>query len=426
MRRSLRVKVALFFSGLTIVLLIAQALGVKALAEAQEERLISALIRDDLANLLRSYRSDPALLPPFDARLEGYVSSADRPPLALPASVRQLADGTHEIILDGREIHVAVVPFGPSRVYRVYDFSVYEERFRQVINALMAGTGVFALFTIWCAFWLSGLLVRQVAGLAQQVKALRLGGSVSINPGKYDEAEVAELVDAFNDYHRRMAEMVEREKDFTGNVSHELRTPLTAIKTSCELLEQDESIGTRSRARVRQIERAADSMKDLVNALLLLAREESPADVGAVRLAGAIEDALDPAAATLKANDVRTRIDVDPALHVDANRSVLVLVLSNVVDNAVRYTNRGEIRFVFADGWLHIEDTGRGIEPDALPHVFDRFYRAGPAGAAAQGFGIGLSIVKKICDGHGWSIRIDSEPGKGTCVSIRLPTTKRA
>lgn len=425
MRRSLRVKVALFFSALTIVLLVAQALGVKTLAEAQEERLITALIHDDLVNVMQSYRSDPALLPPFDVRLNGYVSAADHPQYALPASVRNLPDGTHEIILDEREIHVAIAPFGATRLYRVYNFSAYEQRFRQVINALMAGTGVFALLTIWCAFWLSGLLVRQVAGLAQQVKTLRLGGAASINPGKYDEAEVVELVNAFNDYHRRMAYMVEREKEFTGNVSHELRTPLTAIKTSCELLEHDESIGAKSRTRLLQIERAADNMNDLVNALLLLAREGSPAEVGPVRLVAAIEDALDPVAATLKAKDIQTRIDLNRSLHVEANRSALALVMSNLVDNAARYTDSGHVSFAYVDGWLQIRDTGRGIAPDALPHVFDRFFRAGETDAAAQGFGIGLSIVRKICDRYGWSIQIDSEPGKGTCVSLRLPPSNR-
>ena len=85
MRRSLRFKVALVFSALTIVLLIAQALGVRLFAEAQEERLIAALIRDDVASVLHDYHARPALLPPFDARMHGYVSATDKPPVALPA-----------------------------------------------------------------------------------------------------------------------------------------------------------------------------------------------------------------------------------------------------------------------------------------------------------------------------------------------------
>lgn len=424
-RHSLRFKVALVFSALTIVLLVAQALGVKALAEAQEERLITALIADDMSSLLQSWRSDPTLVPPIDPRLGGHVSTGGRVSVLLPTSVRNLRDGTHEIIVDGREIHVAVDPFGDARVYRIYDFSAYEVRFKQVIDALMIGTGVFALLAFWLAFALSGLLVRQVAGLSRQVKALRLGASTSLDAGRYDEEEVVALVEAFNDYHTRMAQMMEREKEFTGNVSHELRTPLTAIKTSCELLDHDASISAKSRTRLRQIDRAADNMIDLVNALLLLAREASPADVGPVRLVSAIEDALDPVADTLHTKGIQTRIDVKRGLHIEANRSVLALVLSNLVDNAVRYTDSGQVSFTYADGWLRIEDTGRGIPPDALPHVFERFYQAGAAQPGAQGFGIGLSIVRKICDRYGWSIQLDSEPGKGTCVSLRLAPANR-
>jgi signal transduction histidine kinase len=420
-RYSLRFKVALVFSALTILLLLAQALGVKALAEVQEEKLIAALIADDMRNLLQTYRTNPTLMPPFDPQLGGHLSEEGRVRVALPAWVKDLRDGTHEIIVNDREIHIAVAAFGDTRVYRVYDFSAYERRFKQVIGALMIGTGVFALLTIWLAYGLSGLLVRQVAGFARQVKALRLGESTTLNPGKYDEVEVVELVDAFNDYHHRMAQMMEREKEFTSNVSHELRTPLTAIKTSCELLDQDAALGSKSKARLRQIDRAADNMIELVNALLLLAREESLADIGPVRLVSAIADALEPFAAVLTAKGIETVVDVDRILRVEVNRSALAIVLSNLIDNAVRHTDHGSVRFTYEDGRLQVEDTGGGIPQHALPHVFERFYQAGPTQASGRTFGIGLSIVKKICDRYQWSINLDSEPGKGTRVSLRLP-----
>jgi signal transduction histidine kinase len=420
-RSSLRLKVALVFSALTVLLLVGQALGVKALAEAQEEKLIAALIEDDMANLLQSYRMDPKLVPPIDPQLGAHVSTAGTAPVALPASVKDLRDGTHEIIVGDEEIHVAVAAFGDAKVFRVYNFSRYEQRFKKVIDALMAGTGVFALLTIWLAFGLAGLLVRQVAGFASQVKALKLGTVTALNPGKYDEAEVVELVEVFNDYHRQMARMIEREKEFTSNVSHELRTPLTAIKTSCELLEQDTAIGLKSRARLQQIDRATDNMIEMTNALLLLAREEFPADVRPVRLAGAIENALDPFAEELLANGIETVLDVDSSLCVQVNRSALAIVLSNLIDNSVRYTDRGSIRFAYRDGLLQIEDSGCGIPREALAHVFERFYQVRPAHAGRRTFGIGLAIVKKICDRYQWSIKLDSEPGKGTRVSLRLP-----
>jgi len=427
-RNSLRFKVALFFSVLTIALLLAQALGVRTLAEAQEERLITALIRDDMMNVLKNYEANASLLPPFDVRMNGYVSGGDHQGIALPVTVGELPVGTHEVIIDGREIHVAIARLGTARLYRVYNFNIYEKHFKEVINALMGGTGVFALFTIWLSFGLSGLLVRQVAGLAQQVKTLRLGEPAPIHPSKYDETELVGLVEVFNDYHQRMADMMAREKEFTGNVSHELRTPLTTIKTSCELLEGDTSISGKSRARLQQIERAADNMRDLANALLMLAREDSARDVEPVALADMIETVLTSFADRLARKELEAVNDVERELCVLASRSALAIVLSNLIDNAVRHTDHGRVQLRYADGWLHIEDTGPGIPAHALPRVFDRFYQAGPPRTAAPGVGLGLSIVKKICDRYGWSIRIDSEPEKGTIgtrVSLRLPVTKR-
>jgi signal transduction histidine kinase len=423
-RISLRLKVALVFSALTILLLTAQALGVKALAEVQEERFIDALIADDMRDLMQSYRMDPKLIPPLEPRLGGRVSQEGGLRMILPAAARELPNGTHEIVLDGREIHVAVAPFGDDRVYRIYDYSTYERHFKRAINALMIGTGVFALLTIWLAFGLSGLLVRQVAGLAHQVKALRPGVVGTLNSGKYDEVEVVDLVETFNDYHRCMADMIEREKEFTGNVSHELRTPLTTIKTSCELLEQDAAIIEKSRARLQQIERAANNMIELVNALLLLARDESAAEIGPVRLAGTIADALDGFADALAAKAIETVLEVDSELRVDVNRSALAIVLSNLIDNAVQHTEPGRIRFSYVAGDLCIEDSGSGISPDSLPQVFERFYRASTANGNRHGFGIGLAIVKKICDRYQWSIRIESEVGIGTRVSLHLPLVK--
>ncbi|GAB3468708.1 HAMP domain-containing sensor histidine kinase [Massilia terrae] len=420
MRRSLRLKVALAFFATAIVLLGAQALGVRALAEAQEERLIRSVIADDMHDLLASYQAEPASLPPLDPRVRAHRSQEGGARMALPPSLAGLADGVHEVIVEGREVHVAVAGFKGERIYRLYDYSAYERHFREGINLLMVGTGVFVLAAVWLAYWVSGVLVRQVAGLAQQVRAMRSGAASSVNPGRYDEREVTELAEAVNDYHRRMAAMVEREKEFTANVSHELRTPLTAIRTSCELLEQaDSALDAKGRQRLRQVEQAAADMQALVECLLALAREDTAQETAPVPLAAAVDAALGRYAERMAQRDVAFSMSVPEEARVLANPSALAVVLSNLVDNAHRHTRHGSIRVSFADGVLAVEDTGSGIAPDALPRVFERFYQA--PGAAGQGFGIGLSIVKRICDRYGWPVRVDSTPGAGTCVTIALP-----
>ena len=130
---------------------------------------------------------------------------------------------------------------------------------------------------------------------------------------------------------------------------------------------------------------------------------------------------IDPFAERLAASGVESVVDVDHRVHVAVNASALAILLSNLIDNAVRHTDRGHLRFSYVNGWLRIEDTGPGIPEHARPHVFDRFYQADPTHAAGRGFGIGLAIVKKICDRYGWPIELDSEPGRGTRISLRLP-----
>jgi signal transduction histidine kinase len=186
-------------------------------------------------------------------------------------------------------------------------------------------------------------------------------------------------------------------------------------------LVQDPAIGGKSRARLAQIERAADTMRELVNALLTLAREDSAQHVEPIGMAQLIDMALAPFAGRLAEKGIDTIVDVDRGLHVLANRSALAIVLANVIDNAVRHTSRGRLRFSCTGGWLRIEDTGSGIPAHALPRVFDRLYRAEPHDADTRGFGIGLAIVKEICDRYDWPIELDSEPGRGTCVKLRLP-----
>jgi signal transduction histidine kinase len=418
MRPSLRLKAAAALFAAAIALLAAQAIGVRKLAESQEERLIRSIIADDMLNLLQSYRDDPASLPPVDPRMGARVSQEGGKWFALPASLASLPEGVHEVELGGREVHVAVARFGAERIYRSYDYSAFEKKFRDGMDTLLAGTAIFLLPSVWLAYWLSGLLVRQVGGLARQVRALRSGAASAIDPRGYDEREVAELADAVNDYHCRMAAMVEREKEFTANVSHELRTPLTRIRTSCELLEPAAAaLDAKSRQRLLQIEQSAEDMHAMIECLLALAREE-PAAAAAARLAGIVGAILERYAERLERQSVRTVMAIPDEVLVQANAPALGIVLSNLVDNALRHTQGGEIRFRYDDGVLAVEDTGSGIPAEALPHVFERFYRA-PDGRG-HGFGIGLAIVKKICDRYGWRIAVDSVEGAGTRILLGL------
>lgn len=417
-KSSLRFKVALGFSLFTIVLLLAQTLGVRALEERQEEQMIDQMVNDEMTHLIQDYRANPDMLPPFNPMLNGYVTRYDAK-VALPANLQAFAPGIHEVIVNGRELHLAVVPFGHVRLYRIYDFSRYERHLKEFVELLLVGTGGFALLTIWLAFGLSGLLIGQLADLTRQVKRFRQGESLARLTGKYNEDEVVELAQAFNSYHQRMADMIAREKEFTANISHELRTPLTAILTSCELLAQDVAIAEKSHRRLESIQRNATRMVELINSLLLLAREDTTSHPSEVSIRECVEQAIAPFREALAAKCVGVEVRIDHDATLPLNRNALALVLANLVKNAATYTEHGHIGVSYHAHTLCVEDTGAGIAQDDLPHVFDKFYRGQAAGQA--GLGLGLAIVKRVCDRNGWRIRLESNSGAGTRVIIDFP-----
>jgi hypothetical protein len=163
-------------------------------------------------------------------------------------------------------------------------------------------------------------------------------------------------------------------------------------------------------------------MQSLVECLLTLARERTARETEPIPLAAAVQAALGRFSERMAQRDVAAVVDVAADVRVMANPSALGIVLSNLVDNAQRHTQHGSIRVSWADGVLAVEDTGSGIAPDALPRVFERYYQA--PGGGEHGFGLGLSIVKRICDRYGWPVQVDSVAGAGTRVTLYLPVAE--
>ena len=267
------------------------------------------------------------------------------------------------------------------------------------------------------SYWLAEVLTRQLRELAARVSTLtpqRL--NTPLERPDYD-CEVAALARALDDHHARIVEMIEREQEFAANTSHELRTPLTAIKTTCELLAAEPALPARVQARVESIERAAEQMTEYIRALLLLARQHSPAAPQKVALKRCVHDAAAGCRDELAQKGIAFQVDIREDEVVDADANALQLVLTNLVKNACRYTERGRIRVTYEAPRLSIADTGPGIAEHHLPHLFERYYRAG---RTDEGLGLGLAIVERVCDHFGWKIEVQSTPGEGSVFTVVL------
>ena len=218
-------------------------------------------------------------------------------------------------------------------------------------------------------------------------------------------------------------------RDFVANASHELKTPVAAVRALAETLltalPDDPEAGRRFAERIG---REAERLDLLTRDLLDLSRVERGAlDVEPVDLVGLVKEVVGGYADRAEERRIKLRTEVEPGVALRGDRAQLGLLLSNLIDNALRFTpakgavcvrlNAAESRAV-----LQVHDTGQGIPAGELSRVFERFYRVDKARARQTGgTGLGLAIVRHVAEAHGGTVRVDSELGRGSTFTVALP-----
>lgn len=420
--RSLRYRVAVGFAalggGLSLIIAIVLFLG----ARDAGERLIDETLNAEMQDYQARRERNPHSLPPATATLLGYVSTVaspagpDEPPL--PDELLGRTAGRHHIQLDALPYRLLVADRAGVRYYLLYNEALFRER-QYRLGLFLAGFVAFmALAAAGLALWLAERVIEPVKELARRVRGIGPDSPPTGLADDFPADELGELARAFEQSLHRLAAFIARERAFTADVSHELRTPLAVIRGAAEVLLADETRPEKERQRLERIERAAVDMSELTTALLAMARERDEARREPVDLAHLIQETLDKHRHLLAQRPVEVVLDIQarPALAVD--RNLLGILLANLIRNSFTYTERGAVRVTLEDQRLTVSDTGLGIPREALGKVFQRLYK----GRTSQGAGIGLSLVKKICDRYGWDITLESVEGKGTEAILRFAT----
>jgi signal transduction histidine kinase len=211
--------------------------------------------------------------------------------------------------------------------------------------------------------------------------------------------------------------MFERLTQFTHDASHELRTPLAVINSELDL-------ALRTGEHEKHIAAAKDELKvgaKLIDDLLGLADLDAatldgrPVDLS--RLVGREAERL---AALAERKEVLLRTDIEPAVVVSADEGLAAQLVANLVGNAVKFTPPGgQVSVSLSKSSLRVSDTGPGIAPEDLPHIFERFYQA-DGSRSQEGHGLGLAISRSIAEVHGWRIRAESRPAHGATLTVHL------
>jgi hypothetical protein len=417
LRGGLRLRVALSFLALSVTLIAVQTVAVFLVTEGQEDEFIDQILIDEFNLLMREGAGSERYH--HHTGLEIYRLAPGTPDSGLPAPLRGLAQGLHEVWLEDVEHHTLVREVDGERFVLTYDATPHERRIDAFRNYLLAGIVATGLLAVFAAFWLSRALSGQVTDLAFHVAGLDPSAPRPLQPlsGLYRDVEVVTLAAAFDAYSARVAELLDREKAFTADVSHELRSPLTAIRTGCEMLAADPGLSARSRERVERIVESVQRMVATIEALLFLAREIPVDDQEPVNLLELLRETAAPIAAG--APQVALVLDVPASAIVRAYRPAIELVVDNLLRNAYTHTDQGEVRVGFDGRQLTVSDTGVGIAAEDLPHLFERRFRGrAPRG---QGSGLGLAIVKRVTERFGWAVGVDSVEGRGSSFRVVFP-----
>ena len=280
-------------------------------------------------------------------------------------------------------------------------------------------------------WWLARAALRPVARMtkaASEIGAGTLDERIDV-PAAADELQ--RLASTLNAMLGRLQAAVEQKRRFVGDASHELRSPLAVMRTELDVTLMDPSLPPVAREALASADEEVTRMSRLVDDLLVLARIDEgglPLLLGRIDLREVAENAVSSMRVLAGARGIELSLEGSPA-PTEADAARIEQVIVNLVGNAVKFT--GPSGKVGVEVWsdeggvgLTVRDTGPGIAPDLLPTIFDRFVRADRARSRADegGSGLGLAICHEIVHAHGGRIWVESEPGRGSVFSFRIPS----
>lgn len=407
----------LFISLITVM-------GVYAAANIVEKVLVKKALEGEARHFWQLYDSDTAQPTPNTDNLEGFI--AKNGDLSdIPDAIKSVKLGFGRVDFDGRNPLIYVEDRNGDRLFLIFD--------EESVSKLGFYFGVvplsLALIVIYISAWFSyrqsrktlspmvslANIVREFNFSKHDIDALEIDHLKTINT----DDEVRTLIDALNVFTRRIRELVTRERQFTRDASHELRTPLTVIQGSAEILSRDKSLTDKQQQLVSRIISTGKDMNSLVDTLLLLARGEDPSLLAESVVVNDVVNLLVEQIDQSHNLDRHVSLNVisNDVVSVDAPSQAVGIVLGNLIRNACNYTQKGQIDIIVDHGSVIVADTGQGMSEDEIPILIKPFERSDSQGDTL-GYGLGLDIVKRLCERFDWQLNIDSSVGAGTAVSV--------
>ena len=396
------------------------ALSTLFLQNYLEDQLIGATLKKELDDYVNQLRIDPTVVEPFYTRIQGYVTRPGDPNETVSAQFRELPTGVHDVQTLTGVFKAAVRKEDDLWAFLVYDVSDNQRIKNQLILALIGVVLLFSVLSFTLGAWSSRRVMKPVTDLADRLDNLDEKRTSDRLSHHFADDEVGQLAMALDSYADRLHHLVERDREFNADVSHELRSPLTVITGATELLLAQPDIDPKVRTRLLRIARAARQSADITTALLHLVRAEQGTDKDstAQNVCQVVNDVVHLYEPLIGNKELKLVVRETDRVSVIAPESVIAVTVGNLIGNAIRYTPSGEVVITIGDGKAVVEDTGPGIPEAEIEHVFERHYRG--ENITGKGAGLGLAIVRRLCELYGWSIHFSNRPVGGLRAELRF------
>jgi len=296
-----------------------------------------------------------------------------------------------------------------------------ESDVRMMLPIVLIFSVIFGLLISWITVSPLKRITRAAEGLSRSDLSQRV---------KYKSGdEIGRLAISFNIMADRLEESFTLQKRFVSDAAHELRTPLASMKTSVTKAQIDERNTDDFQNLLDFLSGRISHMETLVNDLLFLSR----ADEGKLKskaitldLSKLLTEAEESFRCLFEDKNINFTSEITADLYIKADRSLILRVISNLLDNAAKNTPSDGLVSLAAfkqnnEVTITVSDTGAGIPPEHLPHIFERFYKVPGSNKVNSGYGLGLAISKSVLVSIGGEISVQSEPGKGSIFTVKLP-----
>ena len=342
---------------------------------------------------------------------------------AIPLSLRNLEKGVSEIDVDGIGLHVLTGKDERGNYVVVDHNSDYEKIELVVYSMFICAFLGFLLFSLFLGRFIASRVVTPITTLAGAVHDR--GAQLQLL-ARDDELGV--LARAFAAHTDELRGFLDRERFFTGDVSHELRTPLTVITGAAEILLEHSAGNPAVAAPAERILRAANEAAACVNLLLTLARSPERSDYAAINIAALAQAETERGQAVVAGRPLRLRYAGGEDFCAAAPAGLCAAAIGNLIRNACQYTEEGEVVVRLGPRSIIVEDTGPGL-PAAVKAALESGAGAPPSTGSA-GTGLGLVLVKRVCEHLGAALVIGTHGGNGgkggSVIEIRFPAAAAA